>query len=286
MLNSDGPAKSKTRSPFDMGGASELPNADRLAPSGAHSQQVGSSIRIAALDDDPVQLDLVAHTMQSIGYGCHCFKDGGDLLRALRRETFDLLILDWQLPGLTGPDIVLWVREHQVQWIPIIFVTNRSDEHDIVKGFAYGVDDYMLKPLRVAELIARVRAQLRRGNLSRRPQVQVYGRYRFDASLRVVCLDGQNIELKDKEFALAQCLFSNLGRLMSRQHLVEAVWGFGASSTSRVLDSLLSILRNKLRLRPDNGFRLSAVYSVGYRLEQLDATDVGPHGPRAPEEAE
>ncbi|MDQ0086078.1 DNA-binding response OmpR family regulator [Variovorax boronicumulans] len=279
MLNGDEPAKGRARGLFDMGGLSDPPNMDRFVVSSASSQQAGSSIRVAALDDDPVQLDLVAHTMQSIGYGCHCFKDGSDLLRALRRETFDLLILDWQLPGLTGPDIVLWVREHQVQWIPIIFVTNRSDERDIVKGFAYGVDDYMLKPLRVAELIARVRAQLRRGNLSRRAQVQVYGRYSFDASLRVVCLDGQNIELKDKEFALAQCLFANLGRLMSRQHLVEAVWGFGASSTSRVLDSLLSVLRNKLRLRPDNGFRLSAVYSVGYRLEQLGEPDAGPPAP-------
>jgi DNA-binding response OmpR family regulator len=226
-------------------------------------------IRIAAVDDDQTQLDLISHTIRSIGYGCHCFTNGSDLLRSLRRETFDLLILDWQLPGLTGPDIAMWVRERQAHWIPIILLSNSSDERDIVKGFSYGVDDYMLKPLRLAELSARVRAQLRRGNSSFQPRVQEYGRYTFDASLRVAHFEGQTVALKDKEFTMAQCLFTNLGRLMSRQHLVEAVWGFGASSTSRALDSLLSVLRNKLRLRPEEGYQLSAVYSVGYRLVQV-----------------
>jgi DNA-binding response OmpR family regulator len=228
--------------------------------------------RVAVLEDDPVQLELVQHTMRAIGYVCIGFTDGEDLLRTLRRETFDLLILDWQLPGITGPDVVLWVREHQTSWVPIIFVTSRSDERDVVRGFNCGADDYMLKPMRVAELIARVRGLLRRANPSRGSQVQAYGRYEFNSDLRSVSFDGRSVDLKDKEFALALALFANLGRLMSRQHLCETVWGFGSSTSSRALDTLMSVLRNKLNLRPDNGLRLSAVYSVGYRLEEIAAS--------------
>jgi DNA-binding response OmpR family regulator len=236
---------------------------------GAAWRRQAMPTRVAVLEDDPVQLELVQHTMRAIGYVCIGFSDGEELLRAMRRETFDLLILDWQLPGISGPDVVLWVREHQPSWIPIIFVTSRSDERDIVRGFTCGADDYMLKPMRVAELIARVRGLLRRANPSRGAQVQSYGRYEFNSDLRSVVFGDRSVDLKDKEFALALTLFANLGRLMSRQHLCETVWGFGTNTSSRALDTLMSVLRTKLNLRPDNGLRLSAVYSVGYRLEEI-----------------
>jgi len=119
-------------------------------------------MRIAALDDEAVQLDLIRHTMEGIGRECHGFSDGKTLLRDLRQQTYDLLILDWTLPDVQGPRVVRWIREDLSSRIPILFVTNRREEKDMVEGLAAGADDFMVKPIRVAELQARVHALLRR----------------------------------------------------------------------------------------------------------------------------
>ena len=119
-------------------------------------------MRIAALDDELSQLELIRHTMDGIGHECHVYTEGKALLRDLRLQTFDLLILDWTLPDIAGPSVVKWVREELASRIPILFVTNRRDEADMVAGLSAGADDFMVKPIRVPELEARVRALLRR----------------------------------------------------------------------------------------------------------------------------
>jgi DNA-binding response OmpR family regulator len=208
--------------------------------------------------------------MVAIGHDCHTFERGRELLHALRRESFDLLIVDWQLPDLSGPDVVLWVRSNVEHRVPVLFLTNRVDERDIVDGLSCGADDYMTKPTRVGELIARVRALMRRSYPVTERPTQTLGRYCIDQRRRVIEIDGESVALKHKEYELAQCLFANLGRLLSREHLLEAAWGAeGPSVTSRSLDTHVSRVRMKLGLRPENGFRLSAVYGVGYRLEHL-----------------
>jgi DNA-binding response OmpR family regulator len=208
--------------------------------------------------------------MVAIGHDCHTFDHGRALLHALRRESFDLLIVDWQLPDLSGPDVVLWVRSNVEHRIPVLFVTSRVDERDIVEGLACGADDYMTKPTRVGELIARVRALMRRSYPVTELPTQTLGRYCIDQRRRVIEIDGEPVALKHKEYDLAQCLFANIGRLLSREHLQEAAWGAdGPAVTSRSLDTHVSRVRMKLGLRPENGFRLSAVYGVGYRLEYL-----------------
>jgi len=235
-------------------------------------------MRIAALDDDLSQLDLIRHTMQGIQHECHLYSEGKALLRDLRQQSFDLLILDWTLPDISGPSIVKWVREDLASRIPILFVTNRNTEADLVAGLSAGADDFMVKPIRVAELEARVHALLRRAYPAHHDVELQFGPYHFSPQARTLHFNGKAIELKHREYELAVFLFQNLGRLLSREHLREAVWGRGPDEPSRSLDTHISRLRTKLSLRPVNGFLLSAVYGLGYRLETVEAASLAAFG--------
>ena len=228
-------------------------------------------MRIAALGDDPLQLDLVRRTMASIGHECPTDESGAELLQDLRRETHDMLVLDWQLPDVSGPEVVRWVRSNLDRRMPILFMTNRREERDIVEGLAAGADDFMVKPIRVGELAARVRALLRRVYASQADAELVFGRYRFILGMPVLEMDGKAVELKHREYELALFLFQNMGRLLSREYLRAAVWGRGADIPSRSLDTHISRLRNKLELRPANGYLLTAIYGLGYRFETMAA---------------
>lgn len=227
-------------------------------------------MRLAALDDDVSQLDLIQRSVRAIGYECQLFERGQALLRELRRDSFDLLIVDWQLPDIAGPDVVRWVREHHEHAMPILFLTNRSEERDVVEGLGCGADDYMLKPIRVHELMARVKALIRRSYPQPEDSSLRFGGYTIDLAARTVHYEGRPIELKHREFELARCLFTNTGRLLSRAYLGETVWGRAVEVPSRSLDTHISSLRAKLELRPARGFRLVAVYGQGYRLEAVD----------------
>lgn len=227
-------------------------------------------MRIAALDDEPSQLELIQHTMEGIGHECHPFQDGKVFLHELRHQSYDLLILDWLLPGVQGMAVLQWMRAELNSRIPVLFVTNRCTEADIVEGLSAGADDFMGKPVRAAELAARVQALLRRAYPAQHETELVFGRYRFSPRTRGLDVDGKPLELQHREYELALFLFQNMGRLLSREHLREAVWGINADKPSRSLDTHISRLRTKLDLRPGNGFLLSAVYGLGYRLEWID----------------
>jgi DNA-binding response OmpR family regulator len=228
-------------------------------------------MRIAALDDEPCQLELIQHTMAGIGHECHGFEEGRALLRELRQQTYDLLILDWSLPDVQGPEVVKWIRQDLNSRIPILFVTNRREEADMVEGLSAGADDFMVKPIRIGELQARVKALLRRAYPSQHETELAFGPYHFFPHSRTLQVNDQVVELKHREYELALFLFQNLGRLLSREHLREAVWGLGAEQPSRSLDTHISRLRTKLDLRPSKGFLLSAIYGLGYRLEAIEA---------------
>lgn len=239
-------------------------------------------MRIAALDDEPSQLDLIRHTMEGLGHECHGFPDGRSLLRALRQESFDLLILDWALPDMAGPSVVRVIREEMLSRLPVLFVTNRREEADMVEGLGAGADDFMVKPIRVGELSARTQALLRRAYPSQHETEVVFGPYHFYPHSRTLKVHGVSLELKHREYELALFLFQNMGRLLSREHLREAVWGQGPDASSRSLDTHISRLRTKLDLRPRNGFLLSAIYGLGYRLEAIDSEALGPRSDLMP----
>lgn len=227
-------------------------------------------MRVAVLDHSPDQLTLIHKSMVALGHECHLFKEGRTLVQALRRQTFDFLILDWRRTDSPGSQVIKTIRGTLKIQLPILIVTDRSDEADMVAGLNAGADDVMAKPLRGAELEARVNALLRRAYPSRHESELVFGPYHFYPPSRVLKMRGAQVELKNREYQLALFLFQNLGRLLSREHLHEAVWGISVEALSRSLDTHVSRLRTKLALRPANGFLLLAVYGLGYRLEAVD----------------
>jgi len=211
----------------------------------------------------------MSHALQGDGHGSHVFRTGTALVTALKRDTFDLLVLDWNLPDMSGIDVLGWVREHLASIPPILFVTSRGDEIDIVRALNLGADDYVVKPIRVAELQARVGALLRRSFPAQADDVQTFGDIRFDLARQIVIVRDDEVVVTLKEFSLALLLFQNLDRPLSRAYLLDKIWGISPDLQTRTLDAHVSRIRSKLGLRPESGYRLSPVYSYGYRLEKF-----------------
>jgi DNA-binding response OmpR family regulator len=228
-------------------------------------------MRIAVLDDDSEQLEFLNSLMTEAGYACHLFLTAEHFINLSRRENFDLLIVDWGLPGLSGLQLTSWVRRNLGERIPVLMLTCRADASDIVEGLNAGADDYIVKPLQPGVLLARVRALLRRAWAppSGGSVVEVDG-YTFDARAETVVVDGKTVVLTSKEFSLALLMFQNLHRALSRGYMLEAVWGRNPDLPTRTLDMHVSRIRTKLGLRPELGYRLAPVYSYGYRLERLE----------------
>lgn len=227
-------------------------------------------MRIAVLEDDDSQRDWMNSFLMALGHVCHAYPSAQGLMRDLRRESFDLLVMDWNLPDMSGLEVVRWVRANLSSRVPVLFVTSHVDEADLVEALKAGVDDYMTKPVRVPELMARLHALLRRAYPQQTGETLVVGDYTFDQGAKTLTMRGVPVDLKHREYELAYLLFSRLGELLSRKYLQESVWGGQADVVSRTLDTHVSRLRVKLDLRPENGYRLSSVYSLGYRLESLN----------------
>jgi two-component system, OmpR family, response regulator RegX3 len=232
-----------------------------------------SAMRVALVEDDVSQAELLSHWLELAGHHCHHFDRGEALIRALDQESFDVLVLDWNLPDISGVDVLKRIRASQQSGLPILFVTARNREDDVVTALRQGADDYMVKPVRRLELIARLEAIARRGkHRTEQPEVLEMDVYRVDCQTRTVTRHDRQVELTAKDFDLSVLFLRNVGRLLSRGHIRESVWGPNAVVTSRTLDTHVSRIRNKLGLTPENGWRLAAVYRYGYRLEQLDST--------------
>jgi DNA-binding response OmpR family regulator len=232
-------------------------------------------MKIAVLDDDPAHNELIAEVLSRAGHDLVLFERGEAALRDLRRQTFDLLLLDWNMPGLDGMEVLA-----QLKLIPspppVLLITSRSEEADIVRGLGAGADDYVVKPIQPAVLEARVAALLRRAfpSAGRETGPEIFGRYQYRPGESAIFLDHVAHELTAKELQLALTLFRSGARALSRDYLLETVWGRNPDLETRTLDAHLSRLRNKLELRPENGFRLVTIYGFGYRLEP----SLGPEG--------
>jgi len=226
-------------------------------------------MRIAVLEDDADQLSLLTRWLEEAQHDVHGYKSGRDIMREASRESFDLFVLDWQLPDVAGPEVLKWVREHVSKTAPILFVTGRDSEEDIVFALQHGADDYMVKPARRHELLARVTALLRRAYPRAEQTLLSFPPFEIDTNQGEIRRDGTKIELTPKEFELAVTLFRNVGRLISRGYLQEMVWGRAGNLATRTVDTHVSQVRKKLDLRPDTGYRVVPVYNYGYRLEQM-----------------
>lgn len=236
---------------------------------------------IALLEDDSAQAAWMQQTLADAGLACQVFEDGGTLLAALRaRASFSLLLLDWELPGINGMEVLRWVRANRGDTLPVIFVTHRTLESDLIDGLNAGADDYIGKPYRPGELLARIGAQLRRHKPPASPEADFsLGDFVVDMTNRQIRLRHQAITLTPKEFELAALFLRHPWRLFSRDDLSTLIWNREIPSASRTLDTHLSNIRKKLQFGPATGTLLCASYALGYRLELLPDSGSTPGHP-------
>ena len=227
-------------------------------------------MRIAFLEDDPSQIELFSHWFELAGHHAHPFDRGGPLLRALEQESFDVLLLDWNVPEMSGIDVLRHLRQRLHSAMPVLFSTARSREEDVVRALREGADGYVTKPVRRLELLARRESLAqRRREWQQRTGVLELEQFRVDLETRTILRNNVPLRLTAKDFDLSALFLRNIGRLLSRGHIREAVWNANQPVSSRTIDTHVSRVRNKLGLVRGQGWRLVAVYGYGYRLERL-----------------
>lgn len=233
-------------------------------------------MRIAVVDDDETVLAFACTALQEHGHNCDGLRTGAALLAGLRRETYDLILLDWTLPDASGMDLLRVIRSTISRAVGIIMLTSRSDKDDITAALLAGADDYVVKPESASVIAARVEAVLRRASPAPMPErVAHFGAYSFDRLTEKVYIEDEEITLSAKEFQLALLFFENMHRAMSRRYLLETIWQSVFDLPTRTLDMHVSRIRSKLRLTPENGFRIVAISGYGYRIERFGAAGSG-----------
>ena len=228
--------------------------------------------RVLIVEDDPDIVELITHYLEAEGFRVDAQADGADAFNRLKDESYDLLVLDLQLPGMDGLSLCAALRrDPDTERLPIIMLTARGDESDRVVGLEVGADDYVVKPFSPKELVARARALFRR--LERRDEGEAplrHGLLEVDRTRHTVRWDGRGVHLTAKEFALLQALLEADGRVLTRQTLLETVWGYSYTEGTRTVDVHVRRLREKL---PDLAPQLITVKSLGYRLARAPAAD-------------
>jgi len=225
------------------------------------------SNRILVIDDEPDLLELVRVNLDQAGYRVDTAASGSEALAALRRSSPDLIVLDLMLPDISGTELCRRLRgDPEFAHLPIIMLTAKAEEVDRVVGLELGADDYVTKPFSPRELALRVNAVLRR-RVSETPteSPMEHGLLRLDPARHRCFVRGREIELTAKEFGLLRCLMSRPGRVMTRDALLEHVWGADIAVTSRTVDTHLKRLREKLA---EAGHLVETVRGVGYRFAE------------------
>tara|TARA_R110001592_G_scaffold76062_2_gene229878 strand:- start:12629 stop:13315 length:687 start_codon:yes stop_codon:yes gene_type:complete len=228
-------------------------------------------MKIALLEDDLQQAELVSKWLTEAGHTVMHKADGKSFLKAFKTDIFDLAILDWELPDQTGIDVLRQLRVVQQQNIPVFFTTQRDAEEDIVNALNTGADDYLIKPLRQSELLARLEAARRRAGIESAGDILRIGNVEVDTKKNEIRVDGEVIKSTQKEFGIAHELFKNEGQVLSREYLLKQVWGVKAEINTRTVDMHVSRVRRSLKISPDMGYRITTIFQHGYRLEKVQS---------------
>jgi DNA-binding response OmpR family regulator len=224
-------------------------------------------MHIGILEDDVLLADHLAEVLQSAGHTSAAFNSARSFLPALNRNTFDLLVFDWRLPDQDGVKVLKHLRSSFQGETPVIFLTAVHDEQAIVTALEAGADDYCVKPLRPAEFLARVAALQRRIYPAKQAVgPQTFNGYTFDPMSRVISWEAGKAQFSGKEFELARFLFENADRSISRERLMQEVWGREDDPFSRTLDVHISRVRSRLGLGTQSRIRLRSVHGFGYQL--------------------
>lgn len=214
--------------------------------------------------------NFVGELLREQGHDVEVSCDGEAAIRKLESSIFDLVILDWGTPLLSGMDVLKWIRQNIGGHLPVLFLTNRVFEPSLVEALNAGADDYIVKPVSGKVLLARVNANARRAKLDI-TNVDSFeiGGYLIDEKAGIIYFRGNEVSLTNKEFKLAAVLFKNIGCTVPRDHIFKLLWGKMESKHSRSLDTHIYRVRQKLMLHPENGIVLKLYYTIGYRLEMV-----------------
>lgn len=233
--------------------------------------------KLLIVEDEKALRETLAYNLTNEGYEVEICADGISALEVARKTSFDLIMLDIMLPGMDGFEVCRVLRTEMNT--PILMLTARDDEIDRVVGLEVGADDYMVKPFSMRELIARVKAMLRRVRIMREEatiiqtpepsskEILQFGDLAIDTIRREVRMRNKNLELQPKEYELLYFLAINRGRAMSRDKILEDVWGWDYIGESRTVDVHIRWLRQKIETDPANPARLVTVRGSGYRFE-------------------
>ena len=228
-------------------------------------------MRIALLEDEAEHAERIASLLADAGHQVNVFSRGRALLKELNTETYDLILLDWEIPDVSGFEVLQKLRGPLGLRTPVLFLTHRDAEEDVVRALQAGADDFLIKPPRERELLARVDAVGRRSQEgTRQEEVMEVAPFRVDLRQRRIERAGIEFELTRREFEVAALLFRNLGKVLSRGYIMQTVWGQGDVLTTRTVDMHVSRVRKVLGLSAAIGLRLTAIYGYGYRLERTE----------------
>ncbi len=227
-------------------------------------------MHIGILEDDEFQQVMIQLWLTDAAYSFRTFDSVASAIEGLKSEHFDAFLIDWSLPDGTGCEVIRWIRQNKGWSMALLVLTGQNDEATVVDALQAGADDFVIKPPKHRELLARLKSATRRSSSSGL-EVLHMGSYEIDISRNTLSIDGAIQILTQKEFDLAVCLFQSPAKLLCRDYLLNKVWGLHVSPETRTLDTHISRLRKKLFLNGAKGWKLSPVYGIGYRLDRIDA---------------
>jgi len=224
----------------------------------------GSLMRLLLIEDDVKLVGILQRGLRREGYEVDVAYDGDEGLARAAAEPYDAVVLDIMLQGRDGFEVCEALRRSG-RWVPILMLTARTDVRDRIRGLDGGADDYLVKPFDFGELLARVRALIRRGPAERAPALTV-GDLRLDPDTHVVTRDDERVELTAREFAVLEVLARNAGRVVPRGRFIQQVWGEDPGVSPNIVDVYVGYLRKKLE-RPGGARLIRTVRGVGFVLE-------------------
>lgn len=228
------------------------------------------AVKVLVVEDDANLLETLKYNLHKEGYDVPTASDGEQAVEAARRENPDLIILDIMLPKMNGFEVCRILRKEMT--VPVLMLTAKADETDKIVGLEIGSDDYMTKPFSMRELLARVRAILRRSKMAEttteaEPTSLKIGELEVDTARHQASLSGKALELSPKEFDLLAFLSKNKGLVFSREQLLEKIWGYDYAGGTRTVDVHIRWLRQKIEANPSHPKYLLTVRGTGYKLE-------------------
>ncbi|MGE5470132.1 MAG: response regulator transcription factor [Bacteroidota bacterium] len=225
-------------------------------------------MNFAVIEDSRSQAEVLKALLKSEGHQVEIFAEGLACIEALKTRNFDFFVVDWNLPDIGGDEVLKHIREKCGWDVPVIFCTARTGEESAADILRLGADDYIPKPIRYMEFLARVEVLLRRRQPLRPMPLRIAG-IEVDLEGRRICVGGAEIDLTQREFDLAVIFLRNIGRVLPREELLSAVWERDSGVDTRTVDTHASRLRKKLGLGGESGLMLTSVYGQGYRLDNV-----------------